>query len=132
MRGRGTDAAGFSLVEVVIAMVILGFIAVALLPVLISGIRYSVEQADVASATRELNALVERARANPTCASLSSVAAPTRFLDGTVVTSGKYDYESEDAGFTCVSSGINQLELTATTPSGQVLMTVTSKINVSG
>ncbi|WP_109209218.1 MULTISPECIES: type II secretion system protein [Microbacterium] len=132
MRGRSADAAGFSLIEVVIAMVILGFIAIALLPVLISGIRYSAEQADVASATRELNALIERARSTPTCATLTSVAAPTKFRDGAVVTTGTYDYESEGAGFVCMSSGLNHLELTATTPSGSVLMTVTAEINVGG
>ncbi|MDT0143886.1 prepilin-type N-terminal cleavage/methylation domain-containing protein [Microbacterium sp. PRC9] len=130
IRVRSADASGFSLIEVVIAMVILGFIAIALLPVLISGIRYSTEQADVASATRELNGMVERARATPTCGTLTSVAAPTKFLEGTVVTTGRYDYESKDAGFLCVAGGLNHLELTATTPSGKVLMTVAAEINV--
>ncbi|MBW9120590.1 type II secretion system protein [Microbacterium trichothecenolyticum] len=127
---RSTDAAGFSLVEVVIAMVILGFIAIALLPVLISGIQYSSHQADVASATRELNGLIERARATPTCGTLASVAAPTKFRDGAVITTGRFDYESEGAGFSCVAGGLNHLELVATTPSGKVLMTVSAEINV--
>ncbi|MGX5771328.1 type IV pilus modification PilV family protein [Microbacterium trichothecenolyticum] len=130
MRVRSPGAAGFSLIEVVIAMVILGFIAIALLPVLISGIRYSTEQAAVASATRELNGLIERARATPTCGTLISVASPTKFLDGSVVTTGNYDYQSEGAGFACVTGGPNHLELTAITPSGKVLMTVTAEINV--
>lgn len=132
MRGRSADAAGFSLIEVVIAMVILGFIAIALLPVLAAGLRYSTEQAQVASATRELNALVERVRSTPTCATLNAVAAPTRFQEGDVVPSGPYDYESEGSGFICNSAGLKHLDLTATTPSGDVLITVSAEISIGG
>lgn len=67
MRGRGADAAGFSLVEVVIAMFLLGIIAIAILPGLWQGIRYSSEQSAVATATRHLNSLIEEARDDPAC-----------------------------------------------------------------
>lgn len=67
MRGRGTDAAGFSLVEVIIAMFLLGVVAVAILPALWQGIRYSSEQSSVATATRHLNGLIEQARQDPAC-----------------------------------------------------------------
>lgn len=124
------DAAGFSLVEVVIAMVIFGFIAIALLPALIGGLRYSTEQADVASATRELNARIERARATPNCATLFTIAGPTKLREGAVVTSGGYDYVIEAGGLSCTPSALNHVKLTATTPSGTVLATVSAQIYV--
>ncbi len=83
MRQRGFDAAGFSLVEVIIAMFILGLIAIALLPGLVSGIRYSSEQSAVATATRQLNAIVEEARRAPSCAGLAAARATQTFSDGT-------------------------------------------------
>lgn len=67
MRGRGTDAAGFSLVEVVIAMFILGVVAVAILPTLWQGIQFASEQSAVATATRHLNGLIDDARQNNAC-----------------------------------------------------------------
>jgi prepilin-type N-terminal cleavage/methylation domain-containing protein len=67
MRGRGADAAGFSLVEVIIAMFLLGVIAIAILPALWQGIQYSSEQSAVATATRHLNGLIEQAREEPAC-----------------------------------------------------------------
>ncbi|MGN6218802.1 MAG: type IV pilus modification PilV family protein [Microbacterium sp.] len=83
MRGRGTDAAGFSLVEVIIAMFLLGLIAVAILPALWRGIQLSTQQSAVATATRQLNSLVEDARQSPTCTVIANaVATKTGFSDG--------------------------------------------------
>jgi prepilin-type N-terminal cleavage/methylation domain-containing protein len=82
MRGRSADAAGFSLVEVVIAMVILGLIAVALIPVLWQGIMLSSQQSTVATATRQLNALVEQARDGGSCASVIAAAGVQTYQDG--------------------------------------------------
>lgn len=62
MRERGTEAAGFSLVEVVIAMFLLGIIAIAILPVMWNGITFSSQQANTATATRYLNSVVDQAR----------------------------------------------------------------------
>ncbi|MDR7185774.1 prepilin-type N-terminal cleavage/methylation domain-containing protein [Microbacterium trichothecenolyticum] len=62
MRKRGTDDAGFSLLEVVIAMFLLGVIAIAILPVLWNGIAFSSQQANTATATRYLNSVVDQAR----------------------------------------------------------------------
>ncbi len=67
MRGRGADAAGFSLVEVIIAMFLLGIVAVAILPALWQGIVLSSQQASTATATRYMNSLIDDARATPTC-----------------------------------------------------------------
>lgn len=74
---------GFSLVEVIVAMFLLGVIALALLPALIQGIRFSSEQSSVATATRQLNSLIEDVRQTPSCGSIGdTVATKTGFVDG--------------------------------------------------
>lgn len=55
---RSREESGFSLVEVIIAMLILGAVAIALLPPLYNGLMYATEQSTKATATRHLNALV--------------------------------------------------------------------------
>jgi prepilin-type N-terminal cleavage/methylation domain-containing protein len=82
MRGHGSDAAGFSLVEVIIAMFLLGIVAVAILPALWQGIVLSSQQASTATATRYMNSLIDEARATPTCAYLGSIAALPAVTDG--------------------------------------------------
>jgi prepilin-type N-terminal cleavage/methylation domain-containing protein len=82
MRGRSADAAGFSLVEVVIAMFLLGIIAVALLPALWQGIEMSAEQSSTATATRYMNSIVNDARDNPDCTYLGAIAARPAVEDG--------------------------------------------------
>lgn len=73
---------GFSIVEVIIAMFLLGLVAVAVLPALWQGIQFSSQQSAVATATRQVNALIEQARDNPTCASLTSFGTPSTVQDG--------------------------------------------------
>src|SRR5688572_18848722 len=73
---------GFSIVEVLIAMFLLAVVAIALLPALWQGVRFSSQQSAVATATRELNSLVEEARESPTCAGISAVAANQNVTDG--------------------------------------------------
>lgn len=75
MSVRAHDDEGFGLVEVVIAVFLLGIIAVALLPVLWNGLVQSSRQASTATATRELNSLIEDARDVGTCAALDMAAA---------------------------------------------------------
>ena len=53
---------GFGLIEAIIAMVLLAVIALAVAPMLWNGIRYSSEQATVATATRQVNSIIEKAR----------------------------------------------------------------------
>ncbi|GAA5204606.1 type IV pilus modification PilV family protein [Microbacterium jejuense] len=98
MRGRSVDAAGFSLVEVIIAMVIMGVIALALIPILFQGIRLSLEQSSVATATRQLYAIVEEARESPTCGALTSATASQVFRDG-----ANRDFTTSGATSGCVS-----------------------------
>ena len=50
MRERGIGAGGFSLIEVIIAMFLLGIIAIAILPVMWNGITFSSQQANTATA----------------------------------------------------------------------------------
>lgn len=76
------DSEGLGLVEVVIAMLLLGVIAVALVPALWQGILLSSEESTTASATRLLNARIEEARAGQSCAAIlalddTRIPAPT-------------------------------------------------------
>ncbi|MFE5410702.1 prepilin-type N-terminal cleavage/methylation domain-containing protein [Microbacterium sp. NPDC056569] len=82
MRHRDADVAGFSLIEVVIAMFLLGVIAIALLPALWQGIELSSQQASTATATRYMNAIIDDARGNPTCPYLASIASRPPVTDG--------------------------------------------------
>lgn len=70
MPGLKRNDGGFGLVEAVIAIMILALIAVALAPALIGGLTNSAEQSTVATATRQLNSIIERARLAPGCAQL--------------------------------------------------------------
>lgn len=83
-RARVDD--GFGLVEVVIAMFLLGLIAVALLPGLLNGLRYSAQQSTVATATRQVNGLLDQVRQSPSCATMGTIlgtsATPRSFTDG--------------------------------------------------
>jgi prepilin-type N-terminal cleavage/methylation domain-containing protein len=131
MRDRGTDAAGFSLVEVIIAMFILGLIAIALLPALVNGIRYSSEQSSVATATRQLNALVEEARRAPSCATVAAARATKTFQDG----AGR-DFTTAGTSGNCtpcpiLTGAAITLNLTAS-QAGRTLATVSAKVYVPG
>jgi prepilin-type N-terminal cleavage/methylation domain-containing protein len=124
--------AGFSLVEVVIAMLILGLIAVALIPPLWQGVQLSSKQSIVATATRQINALVEQMREDPSCSNLSAVAVSKKYRDGAVVGSDPYDFQTETAVFTCSSRALVPVEITATDMSGTVVASVTAKVFASG
>jgi prepilin-type N-terminal cleavage/methylation domain-containing protein len=119
MRGRGADAAGFSLVEVVIAMFILGVIALALLPPLVNGLRFASEQAITATATRQVNALIEEARESHKCPEIN-LLAPATFDRFTV----------HDDGYVCAPGSVNTITLTARDDAGQIVAKVTAKVLV--
>ena len=82
MRGRRDDSAGFGVVEVLIAMLLLGIIAVAILPALWQGIVYSSQQASTATSTRYMNSIVDDARSTPTCTFLGSISSLPNVTDG--------------------------------------------------
>lgn len=117
---------GFTIVEVLVSMFLLALVAVALLPVLWQGVQFSSRQSAVATATRELNALIEEARATPTCPGLSAVAVARTVTDGSgrsIVTSGLV------AACPAASKSV-KLALKATDSSGAILATSTAIIFV--
>jgi len=129
VRTSRRNQSGFSLVEVVIAMLLLAIIAVALLPPLVNGIRFSAEQSVTATATRHLNSLVEEARASPTCTSLIGVAAPQDVTGS----GGAVLFRSSGAVGACSSATPEttvSLDLIATSPSGRVLATAEALVFV--
>ncbi|MCA1981272.1 prepilin-type N-terminal cleavage/methylation domain-containing protein [Nocardioides nematodiphilus] len=67
--------AGFTLVEVVIAMMLLAILALATLPMLLQGVRASSASVVRATATRQVSALLEQARATPSCRNLAGLQA---------------------------------------------------------
>lgn len=122
---RNSDSGGFSIVEVIVAMFLLAIVAVALLPALFNGIQYSSQQSAVATATRQLNSLVEQARRAPSCGAMSSAAATTTFTDG----AGRPLTSSGVVG-TCASKSVASLKLTAVDGSGTTLATTSALIYI--
>jgi len=116
---------GFSLVEVIIAMFLLALIAVALLPALVDGTRYSSGQSAVATATRHLHALVEDARANPTCGNLTAIAAEDDFNVGT-----ERPLISKGTVTNCVAKGAATLRLVAVDAHGDRVASVEALIYI--
>ncbi|WP_308491236.1 prepilin-type N-terminal cleavage/methylation domain-containing protein [Microbacterium terrisoli] len=106
---RRSDDSGFGLVEIVIALFLLGIIAVAILPVMINGIRYSSEQSTVATATRQLSALVDQARENATsCAGLAALAGGRIFPDG-----AGHNFTTTTVAGACTPGDTSRLTITA-------------------
>jgi prepilin-type N-terminal cleavage/methylation domain-containing protein len=68
---RQADA-GFSLLEVVVAMMLLALLAVATVPLFTTGMRVSADTATTATATERVNAVLEQLRATPTCGALQN------------------------------------------------------------
>ncbi len=63
---------GFGIIEIVISMFLLALLAAALLPLLVQGLQQSAANATLATATQLANDQIELARAESTCAGLSS------------------------------------------------------------
>jgi prepilin-type N-terminal cleavage/methylation domain-containing protein len=118
---------GFGIVEVIIAMFLLAMIAVAILPALWQGIRYSSEQSSVATATRFLNSLIEEARAGADCATIAG-------LDGRTATDGKgaamTSAFSPASGPTCASGSTATFTLEIRDASASVLAATTAIVYV--
>lgn len=131
MQRRRFGDEGFSLVEIIIAMLILGIIAIALLPPLWQGIRFASEQAHVATATRQLNALIEEAREAQSCTAVNGLA-PSAYEDGVEVPIGDpHDFTVANSGGACTPASLITIQLTATAPSGMELVTVTAEVWVN-
>jgi prepilin-type N-terminal cleavage/methylation domain-containing protein len=81
------DDDGFGLVEVIVSMVILAVIAIAFLPVLIQGMKQSVANSTLATATQLVNEKLQLAQASgPVCTNVSLVAGQEDFVDDYGVT----------------------------------------------
>jgi type II secretory pathway pseudopilin PulG len=61
---------GFGIAEVLVAMFILGLIAVAIIPILVQGLRLSVTNATIAAATQLANQQVEQVRGFTACSTI--------------------------------------------------------------
>lgn len=69
---------GFTLIEIVVAMLILGLLSLALLPLLINGMVTSAKTAAIASATQIVNTQLGLARTqSPTCTAVLATPAAT-------------------------------------------------------
>lgn len=124
---RTDDDGGFGLIEVVIATLLLGIIAIALIPVLWNGIVQSSRQSTTATATRELNALIEEARDAGTCAALDGVATTQTFHTGTP----QEFVVRVPAGFTYTCAAGSAVPITIEAVQGTtVLATVQAKVYV--
>lgn len=117
---------GLGLIEIVIGMFLLAIISIAILPSLWQGVRYSSEQSAAATATRELNAIVEQIRDNPTCPNIVALTAARDFTDGVGRT-----LQSTGAPTACPSSTKTvTVTLTATDESGSILARVSAIVYV--
>ena len=122
---------GFGLIEAIIAIMLLAAVAVALAPALINGLLYSSEQAVVATATRQLNALVEQARElakdNEDCSIvLGSVTGSHPTIDGL---GREISITGDVVGPSCVRGGAVTVNLIAE-QNGRTLATADATIAI--
>lgn len=111
----------------IIALFLLAIIAVALLPALWQGIRFSSQQSATATAIRHLNSLVEEARATPSCGTLSAITTSDTISDGKdadIEVAGTYDSSS------CVEGAAVLVTLTATDGAGVQLARVDARVYI--
>ena len=71
-RMRSDNDDGFGIAEVLVAMFLLGLIAVAVIPILVQGLRASLSNAAVASATQLANQQLEEVRGLTACSAVTS------------------------------------------------------------
>ena len=91
------------------------------------GIRFSSQQSATATATRHLYALIEDARATPTCATLGVITADDTIPDGKgadIAIAGIYDPDD------CGKGAAVPLTLTATDASGAQLARVDARVYI--
>jgi type II secretory pathway pseudopilin PulG len=134
---RAADDSGYGLVEVISGFFLLAMIAVAILPSLYNGIANASRQSDTASATRQVNALIESARqqaAGGSCAGVTSAVGAHRYFQGAEIagTSTPYDFRTVGAsGYTCTVGTTNTVTIKAFDQSGASLVSVTAAIYVT-
>lgn len=71
IQSRHDGDEGFGLIEIVISMLLLAVLAVAMLPLIINGMKQAANNATLASATQLANSVLDDARTKTTCAGLA-------------------------------------------------------------
>lgn len=148
MRSRDAADDGFGLVEVIVALGILGLLAIAVLPMIITGLRVAGEQSTVATATQLVSSTIDRARSDPsaTCDEMLSVTehadargAEIRVVGAAVpdsvseahVRAGSYDLEvnpnTRCGGFTRPGA-LKYIAVATDTTTGAILASATTII----
>jgi prepilin-type N-terminal cleavage/methylation domain-containing protein len=129
---------GFTLVEVVVSILVLALISLALLPLLIQGIKQSAQAAAIASAVQLANSQVDLARSQPTtCTGIT--ATPAVSVSSTATYRGVPLVVTKTVG-TCptptpstTSPGTIAFTATVTrSDTGEALAVVSTKIYVNG
>lgn len=85
LRDGGTDEAGFGIIEIVVAMFLLGLLAVAVIPLLVQGLTLSSTNATLAAATQLANQQIEQVRTQQSCALVTPATVSTT-ADGHTLT----------------------------------------------
>lgn len=76
------DDEGFGLVEIVVSMFILALLAMAVLPILVQGLKQSSSNATLATGTQLVNQQLQLAQAKgPTCTNVESAAGTQQLTD---------------------------------------------------
>lgn len=122
---------GVSLVEIVVAMTVLALIAVAFLPMLVTGLKLSATNSSVTTATQLVSEQMNLARSQP-----STCAALTTFTNSATVTTtdgnGKVLTTSRSLGTCPTGSGTVSFTASVTASgSSTVLATATTLIYVA-
>ncbi len=129
---------GFTLIEIVVSILILGILSVSLLPLLINGLRTSASTAAIASATQLVNAQLNLAeQQSPTCTAV--IATPAVAVGSASVYRGVPLQLTTTVG-TCptptpTATSPSTISVTATvrrSDTGQVLATAKTLVVVSG
>ena len=137
-RATGHTDEGFSLVEVVVAILVLALISIALLPLLIQGLKTSAQSAAIASAVQLANSQVDLARSQAaTCTAVT--ATPSVTVSSTATYRGVPLVLTKAVG-TCPSptptaTAPGTITFTATvtrSDTGEALAVVSTRIFVTG
>jgi prepilin-type N-terminal cleavage/methylation domain-containing protein len=128
LRAHRSDDAGFGLVEVIVAIFILGLLAVAILPMIWTGLRVAADQSSVASATQQVSKVIEDARTQAAsgCEALAISRTATDGQGRTFTLSGEVA-----GGCSGVLGGVAvKYTATATSSDGKQLATAVTRIYI--
>lgn len=126
---RTANSDGFGIIEIVVAMFLLAIVAVAIIPILVQGLRLSVQNTVIASATQLANLQIEQVRGLTSCGSVTA-ATNTSSVQGVPLKAVR------TIGTTCPASGYPitvKVSITVTrTDTSVVLATANTLVFVAG